>query len=81
MPTRIDKAVHTKAFDYPVAEHWGENQNVQPHEESNVCNKDWGVSIIGVVETLYNVFLSKVDQGVSVTGACTMCPSVRMTRV
>ena len=23
MPSRIDEAVHTKAFDYPVAEHWG----------------------------------------------------------
>ena len=25
MPSRIDEAVHTKAFDYPVAEHWGES--------------------------------------------------------
>ena len=24
MPSRIDKAGHTKAFGYPVAEHWGE---------------------------------------------------------
>ena len=24
MPSRIDTAVHTKTFDYPVAEHWGE---------------------------------------------------------
>ena len=23
MPSHIDKAGHTKAFDYPVAEHWG----------------------------------------------------------
>ena len=23
MPSRIETAVHTKAFDYPVAEHWG----------------------------------------------------------
>ena len=23
MPSRIDTAVHTKTFDYPVAEHWG----------------------------------------------------------
>ena len=23
-PSRIDEAGHTKAFDYPVAEHWGE---------------------------------------------------------
>ena len=23
MPSRIDTAGHTKAFDYPVAEHWG----------------------------------------------------------
>ena len=28
-PSRIDDAGHTKAFDYPVAEHWGESQNVQ----------------------------------------------------
>ena len=24
MPSRIDEAGHTKAFDFPVAEHWGE---------------------------------------------------------
>ena len=24
MPSRIDEAGHTKAFDDPVAEHWGE---------------------------------------------------------
>ena len=24
MPSRIDEAGHTKAFDYPVTEHWGE---------------------------------------------------------
>ena len=35
MPSRIDTAVHTKAFDYSVAEHWGENRNVQPHKDSN----------------------------------------------
>ena len=29
MPSRIDEAGHTKAFDYPVAEHWGKSQNVQ----------------------------------------------------
>ena len=29
MPSRIDEAGHTKAFDYPVAEHWGETRNVQ----------------------------------------------------
>ena len=23
MPSRIDEAGHTKAFNYPVAEHWG----------------------------------------------------------
>ena len=23
MPSRIDEAGHTKAFDFPVAEHWG----------------------------------------------------------
>ena len=27
MPSRIDEAGHTKAFGYPVAEHWGESQN------------------------------------------------------
>ena len=30
MPSRIDKAGHTKAFDYPVAEHWGESQRTKP---------------------------------------------------
>ena len=29
MPSRIDEAGHTKAFDYPVAEHWRESRNVQ----------------------------------------------------
>ena len=29
IPSRIDEAGHTKAFDYPVAEHWGEIRNVQ----------------------------------------------------
>ena len=29
MPSRIDTAGHTKAFGYPVAEHWGESRNVQ----------------------------------------------------
>ena len=29
MPSRIDEAVHTKAFDYPVAEHWGESQRAK----------------------------------------------------
>ena len=29
MPSHIDEAGHTKAFDYPVAEHWGESRNVQ----------------------------------------------------
>ena len=31
IPSRIDEAGHTKAFDYPVAEHWGETWNVQFH--------------------------------------------------
>ena len=35
MPSRIDEAGHTKAFDYPVAEHLGEPRNVQPREDSN----------------------------------------------
>ena len=29
MPSRIHEAGHTKAFDYPVADHWGESRNVQ----------------------------------------------------
>ena len=29
MPSRIDKAGHTKAFNYPVAEHWGESQRTK----------------------------------------------------
>ena len=35
MPSRIDEAGHAKAFDYPVAEHWGGDRNVQPREDSN----------------------------------------------
>ena len=35
MPSLTDTAVHTKAFDYPVAEHWEGNQHVQPREDSN----------------------------------------------
>ena len=26
MPSRIDEAGHAKAFDYPVAEHWGKSE-------------------------------------------------------
>ena len=29
MPSRIDEAGHTKAFDYLVAEHWGESQRAK----------------------------------------------------
>ena len=29
MPSRIDEAGHTKAIDFPVAEHWEESRNVQ----------------------------------------------------
>ena len=29
MPSPIDEAGHTNAFDYLVAEHWGESRNVQ----------------------------------------------------
>ena len=29
MPSRIDEAGHTKAFDFPVAENSGESRNVQ----------------------------------------------------
>ena len=29
MPSRIDEAGHTKAFDYPVAEHWEECQRAK----------------------------------------------------
>ena len=31
MPSRIDEAGHTKAFGYPVADHWWESRNVQFH--------------------------------------------------
>ena len=30
MASRIDEAGHTKAFDYPVAEHWGETEMFSP---------------------------------------------------
>ena len=29
MPSCIDEAGHTEAFDYPVAEHWGESQRTK----------------------------------------------------
>ena len=29
MTSRIDEAGHTKAFDYSVAEHWGESQRTK----------------------------------------------------
>ena len=32
MPSRIDEVGHTKAFDYPVAEHWGESQRTKRSE-------------------------------------------------
>ena len=30
MPSRIDTAVHTKVFDYPVAGHWGGGEMFSP---------------------------------------------------
>ena len=31
MTSHKDEAGHTKAFDYPVAQHWGESRNIQFH--------------------------------------------------
>ena len=36
MPSHIDEAGHTKAFDYPVAEHWGESQRTKRSDESEI---------------------------------------------
>ena len=36
MPSRIDTAVHTKAFDYPVEEHWGGGEPK--------CSAPWGLN-------------------------------------
>ena len=38
MPSRIDTAVHTKAFDYPVSEHWGESRNVSRDSHNSVVS-------------------------------------------
>ena len=35
MPSRIDTAGHTKAFDYPVAEHWAESRTCSVPWDSN----------------------------------------------
>ena len=39
MPSRIDEAGHTKAFDYPVAEHWEESQRTKRSLVGWVKNK------------------------------------------
>ena len=36
MPSRIDEAGHTKAFDYPVAEHWEARARVKTQYSSFV---------------------------------------------
>ena len=45
MPSRIDEAGHTKAFDYPVAEHWGESQRAKRSFRAVVFWKQvlWGL--------------------------------------
>ena len=35
MPSRTGTAGHTRAFDNPVTEHWGESRNVQSMWDSN----------------------------------------------
>ena len=43
MPSRRDEAGHTKAFDYPVAEHWAFDYPVAEHwgESQNVQFRGW----------------------------------------
>ena len=50
MPSRIDTAGHTKAFDYPVAEHWGENNYYG-------IQGDKGVSIFSLVSFLFSIII------------------------
>ena len=56
MPSRIDEAGHTKAFDYPVAEHWGESRNVQPRTGAGTVCLVRGIVVcvcIGVCVCMY----------------------------
>ena len=61
MPSRIDEAGHTitKAFDYPVAEHWGgksKNETVPGGIRTHKCShlfrniKDWWRESAGLCE-------------------------------
>ena len=49
MPSRIDEAGHTKAFDYPVAEHWGESQRTKR-------------SLVGFEPTSANTYESEIQR-------------------
>ena len=58
MPSRIDEAGHTKAFDYPVAEHWGgksKNEMVPGGIRTHKCTEDWGnyIIIIGIQQVIH----------------------------
>ena len=37
MPSLIDEAGHTKAFDYPVTEHWGGGTDVHVTSQLATC--------------------------------------------
>ena len=49
MPSRIDEAGHTKAFDYPVAEQWGESQRTKR-------------SLVGFEPTSAHTYESKIQR-------------------
>ena len=50
MPSRIDGAGHTKAFDDPVAEHWGESQRAKR-------------SLVGLEPTSAHTYESEIQRG------------------
>ena len=86
MPSRIDEAGHTKAFDYPVAEHWGESRNVQFRRwdsnrqhispESNVLPTDpaWLAGSLTPIRTHRNHFLNFFGERIEIRGQEVILP-------
>ena len=63
MPSRIDEAGHTKAFDDPVAEHWGESQRAKR-------------SLVGFEPTSAHTYESEIQR--STTYATPTSPGAQM---
>ena len=59
MPSRIDEAGHTKGFDDPVAEHWGESQRAKR-------------SLVGLEPTSAHTYESEIQRSTTYATATSM---------